>query len=67
APVALISGGECTVNLAGGGGPTKAGGGVCSYFVVWLGFELDGLPGVLAIAADTEGIDGSEDNAGALA
>lgn len=63
-PVALISGGECTVTIpeqnSGGRG------GRCSEFLLSLGVELDGMAGVHAIAADTDGIDGSEDNAGAL-
>jgi hydroxypyruvate reductase len=61
-PVALISGGECTVTLRGGSGR----GGRCSEFLLSLAVELEGVPGVAAIAADTDGIDGSEDNAGAL-
>jgi glycerate 2-kinase len=62
APVALISGGECTVTLQGEDGR----GGRCSEFLLSLAIELDGIPDVWAIAADTDGIDGSEDNAGAL-
>ena len=58
-PVALISGGECTVTMRGGGGR----GGRCSEFLLSLGIETGG---VWAIAADTDGIDGSEDNAGAI-
>jgi glycerate 2-kinase len=58
-PAALISGGECTVTLADDGGR----GGRCSEFLLSLGIEN---PNVWAIAADTDGIDGSEDNAGAL-
>jgi hydroxypyruvate reductase len=58
-PVALISGGECTVTLRGEGGR----GGRCAEFLLSLGIETGG---VWAIAADTDGIDGSEDNAGAL-
>ena len=61
APVALISGGECTVTVR-----AKGRGGRCSEFLLSLAVEMDGLPGVHAIAADTDGIDGSEDNAGAL-
>ncbi len=61
APVALISGGECTVTVRG-----KGRGGRCSEFLLALALELDGLPGAWALAADTDGIDGSEDNAGAL-
>jgi hydroxypyruvate reductase len=59
--VALISGGECTVTVRG-----KGRGGRCSEFLLALAIDLDGLPGVFALAADTDGIDGSEDNAGAF-
>jgi len=58
-PAVLISGGECTVTLTGEGGR----GGRCSEFLLSLGVEN---PAVWAIAADTDGIDGSEDNAGAI-
>ena len=58
-PVALVSGGECTVTLGGEGGR----GGRCSEFLLALGIEVKD---VWAIAADTDGIDGSEDNAGAV-
>jgi len=61
-PVALISGGECTVTIRGDGGR----GGRCAEFLLALGIELDGAANVWAIAADTDGIDGSEDNAGAI-
>jgi len=58
-PVALISGGECTVTIR-----CEAGrGGRCCEFLLSLGIETGG---VWAIAADTDGIDGSEDNAGAV-
>lgn len=60
-PVALISGGECTVTVR-----ARGRGGRCSEFLLSLGIELEGLDCVHAIAADTDGIDGSEDNAGAL-
>ena len=60
-PVALISGGECTVTVRGNGR-----GGRCAEFLTSLAVELDGMPAVYAIAADTDGIDGTEDNAGAL-
>ncbi len=60
-PVALISGGECTVTLRG-----KGRGGRCAEFLLSLATNLAGLDGVHAIACDTDGIDGSEDNAGAL-
>ena len=61
-PVALLSGGECTVTVRGVGGR----GGRCGEFLLALGTELEGIANVHAIAADTDGIDGSEDNAGAL-
>ncbi len=60
-PVALISGGECTVTVRGNGR-----GGRCAEFLTSLAVELDGMPEVYALAADTDGIDGTEDNAGAL-
>jgi hydroxypyruvate reductase len=60
-PVALISGGECTVTVRGHGR-----GGRCAEFLTSLAVELDGMPDVYAVAADTDGIDGTEDNAGAL-
>jgi len=60
-PVALISGGECTVTIRG-----RGRGGRCSEFLLALARELDGVPGAWAIAADTDGIDGSESNAGAI-
>lgn len=61
-PVVLLSGGECTVTVRGTGGR----GGRCGEFLLALGLELAGTADVHAIAADTDGIDGSEDNAGAL-
>jgi hydroxypyruvate reductase len=61
-PVALISGGECTVTVRAKGGR----GGRCSEFLLSLALELGGLENVYAIAADTDGIDGSEGNAGSL-
>jgi len=62
APIALISGGECTVTIPPG---VKGRGGRCSEFLLSLAVELDGVAGVHAIAGDTDGIDGSESNAGA--
>ncbi len=61
-PSVLISGGECTVTLRGAGGR----GGRCAEFLLALAVELQGAAGVHAIAADTDGIDGSENNAGAV-
>jgi hydroxypyruvate reductase len=60
-PVALISGGECTVTVRGNGR-----GGRCSEFLLSLAVDLAGVPNVYAIACDTDGIDGSEENAGAV-
>jgi glycerate 2-kinase len=61
-PCVLLSGGETTVTVRG-----KGRGGRCAEFLLALAVALDGLPGVHALAADTDGIDGSEDNAGAIA
>lgn len=60
-PVILLSGGETTVTLRG-----KGRGGRNGEFLLSLAIELDGVAGVTALAADTDGIDGSEDNAGAF-
>lgn len=61
-PSVLISGGECTVTVRGAGGR----GGRCGEFLLALAVALEGVPNAHAIAADTDGIDGSEDNAGAV-
>jgi hydroxypyruvate reductase len=61
-PVALLSGGECTVTVRGPSGR----GGRCAEFLLALGIELAGVKDVHALAADTDGIDGSESNAGAF-
>ncbi|WP_439892553.1 glycerate kinase type-2 family protein [Ralstonia sp. 25C] len=60
-PCVILSGGETTVTVRGTGR-----GGRNAEFLLALGVALDGLPGVYAIACDTDGIDGSEDNAGAM-
>lgn len=60
-PCVLISGGETTVTVRGTGR-----GGRNAEFLLSLAVALDGYPGIHAIACDTDGIDGSEDNAGAL-
>jgi glycerate 2-kinase len=65
-PVALISGGECTVTIREEGSSALGRGGRCAEFLLSLAIELDGMEKVWAIAADTDGIDGSEDNAGAV-
>lgn len=60
-PVVLLSGGETTVTLRG-----KGRGGRNGEFLLALAIALDGVDGVSALAGDTDGIDGSEDNAGAF-
>ncbi|MEQ1516487.1 MAG: glycerate kinase [Usitatibacteraceae bacterium] len=61
-PVAIISGGECTVSLRDVG---QGRGGRCSEFLLSLALDLDARENVFALACDTDGIDGSEENAGA--
>lgn len=61
-PVVLLSGGETTVTLRGSGK-----GGRNSEFLLSFALSISGLEGIEALAADTDGIDGSEDNAGAFA
>ncbi len=61
APAVLISGGETTVTVRGQGR-----GGRNAEFLLALGIALNGEAGIHAVAADTDGIDGTEDNAGAL-
>ena len=56
----LISGGETTVTVKGGGR-----GGRNTDFLLSFAHAVHGAEGIYAIAADTDGIDGSEDNAGA--
>ncbi len=59
-PTVLLSGGETTVTVKG-----KGRGGRNAEFLLALTIALDGRAGVYGIACDTDGIDGSEDNAGA--
>lgn len=61
APCVVLSGGETTVTVRG-----KGRGGRDAEFALALAVELGGMKGVWAIAGDTDGIDGTEDNAGAL-
>jgi glycerate 2-kinase len=61
APCVLLSGGETTVTVKGEGR-----GGRNVEFLLELATALAGHPEVSAIACDTDGIDGTEDNAGAL-
>jgi glycerate 2-kinase len=60
-PCVLLSGGETSVTVRG-----KGRGGRNAEFLLALAVALDGQPGIHALAADTDGIDGTEDNAGAL-
>jgi hydroxypyruvate reductase len=60
-PAALISGGETTVTVRGNGR-----GGRNAEFLLALAVALDGQAGIHALAGDTDGIDGTEENAGAL-
>jgi hydroxypyruvate reductase len=65
APCVILSGGETTVTVrARPGEPSR--GGRNSEFLLGLALALRGTPGIHALAADTDGIDGSEDNAGAI-
>jgi glycerate 2-kinase len=61
APCVVLSGGETTVTVRG-----KGRGGRDAEFALALAVELDGMKGVWGLAGDTDGIDGTEDNAGAL-
>ena len=61
-PVALISGGECTVTLPPG---IVGRGGRCSEFLLALLAATPDMSNIAGLAADTDGIDGSEKNAGA--
>jgi glycerate 2-kinase len=60
-PCVLISGGETTITLKG-----KGKGGRNTEFLLALAIALNGMEGIYAVAGDTDGVDGSEDNAGAL-
>jgi glycerate 2-kinase len=61
APCVLLSGGETTVTVRG-----KGRGGRNVEFLLALAVELNTLPGVFALAGDTDGIDGAEEIAGAI-
>lgn len=63
APAVLLSGGETTVTV-GSGKPGR--GGRNTEFLLSLALTLRGASGIHAIAADTDGIDGTEDAAGAV-
>ena len=61
-PCVILSGGETTVTVRQKGGR----GGRATEFLLGCAIALQGEPGVHVLAADTDGIDGIEDNAGAL-
>ena len=60
-PAVLLSGGETTVTVRG-----RGRGGRNLEFLLALALALDGRAGIHALAADTDGIDGTEEAAGAL-
>ena len=73
APCVLLSGGETTVTVTApvtaavtAPGSARARGGRAGEFALGAAINLNGEPGVYVLAADTDGIDGSEQNAGAL-
>ena len=71
-PCVILSGGETTVTVksktgnAGNAGPAPGQGGRATEFLLGCAIALQGEPGVYVLAADSDGIDGSEDNAGAI-
>ena len=60
-PCVLLSGGETTVTVRG-----KGRGGRNAEFLLALAVALGGESGIHALAGDTDGVDGTEDNAGAV-
>src|SRR5690606_38670840 len=60
-PAVLLSGGETTVTIRG-----KGRGGRNAEFLLAFAVAMDGMENICAIAADTDGIDGAGDNAGAV-
>ncbi|MGB5862925.1 MAG: glycerate kinase [Sulfitobacter sp.] len=62
-PVVILSGGETTVTLRHPNGR----GGRNTAFLLGFAQAIDGVSGIAALSADTDGIDGSEDNAGGFA
>lgn len=60
-PALLLSGGETTVSIGAG---SAGRGGRNTEFLLGLALALSGMPGIWAVAGDTDGIDGTEDAAG---
>ena len=61
APCVILSGGETTVTMKGDGR-----GGRNTEYLLGVAERLNGAEGIYAVACDTDGVDGSEDNAGAF-
>lgn len=61
APCVILSGGETTVTMTGNGR-----GGRNTEYLLGVAERLAGADGIYAVACDTDGVDGSEDNAGAF-
>lgn len=61
-PCLILSGGETSVTVAAAGR-----GGRNTEFLLAFALGIEGVEGITALACDTDGIDGSEDNAGAVA
>ncbi|TGU94626.1 glycerate kinase [Mesorhizobium sp. M00.F.Ca.ET.151.01.1.1] len=66
-PVLILSGGETTVTLRAPIDVIRGKGGRNSEFLLSFAIGINGVEGTHALAADTDGIDGSENNAGAFA
>jgi hydroxypyruvate reductase len=64
-PAVLLSGGETTVTVRGNGRGGRNGEFLLALAAV-LADATGGAPGIAAIACDTDGIDGTDDNAGAI-
>jgi glycerate 2-kinase len=63
APCVLLSGGETTVTISG---EHSGRGGRNTEFLLSTAIQLQGAPGIWGLAGDTDGIDGTEDAAGAI-
>lgn len=67
-PCVLLSGGETTVTMARAThGGTEGSGGRNTECLLSMALTLDGAPGIWALCADTDGIDGKSEHAGAIA